>query len=417
MTPIEPGRTLPAKSLELFFDYTCPFAYVGSTQARALAERMGVPLTYKPILLGGVFRAKGTPQNLSEVLGPAKTAHNEADMQRWAAHFGVPLHKPAAHPLRSVEALRATLATGIDPAVIDGFYRAYWVEGRPVSSPEVVRDVVAAAGHDPERVAREMATDAIKADLRRRTDEAIERGVFGVPTWIVDGSHLYWGQDRMHFVEGVRREPQTPAIAPPAPPVRPAPTLDFYWDFSSPFAYLAATQIAALAARTGATLTWHGILLGGLFRSIGTPDVPLATFPAAKQRHVMHDLDRWAAYWGVPFKFPSRFPMSTVRAMRVHLALPEERRAAYRDAVFRAYWADDRDISDAATLASCLGDEAIAREVLEKSASDAVKAELRAETDRAAARGVFGVPTVVVQDRDIYWGQDRLGLVEAALAC
>ena len=121
----EAGRTLPARSLELFFDYTCPYAYLGFTRARALAERMGVPLTLKPILLGGVFRAVGTDQNLFASLAPAKAEHNGLDMARWAVRFGVPLRMPPNHPMRSVSALRATLVTGVDPAVVARFYRAY----------------------------------------------------------------------------------------------------------------------------------------------------------------------------------------------------------------------------------------------------------------------------------------------------
>src|SRR5262249_30759538 len=157
--------------LDFWFDYTCPFAYLGSTQAPALAERMGVPLTYRPLLLGGVFKAVGTAQNLFATRGPARSAHEANDMARWAKRFGVELRMPAGHPLRSVEALRATLATGIDPAVITGFYRAYWVEGRPISSREVIAEVLGQAGHDVDAVLAKIETAEIKDDLKRRTDE------------------------------------------------------------------------------------------------------------------------------------------------------------------------------------------------------------------------------------------------------
>jgi 2-hydroxychromene-2-carboxylate isomerase len=408
MQPFEPGRTLPAKSLDFLFDYTCPYAYLGSTQAPALAKRMGVSLTYCPLLLGGVFRANGTSQKLFATLSPAKAAHNMADMQRWATRFGVPLRMPAGHPIRSVEALRATLATGIDPRVVDAFYRAYWVDNADISSREIVAKVVSSCGHDPERVLAAIETPAIKDDLRARTDAAVALGVFGVPAWVVDGVHLYWGQDRMAFVEGL-----APA---PAPAHAPAPgrALDFFWDFSSPFAYLGATQIDAVARRTGAVVTSRPLLLGGLFRAIGTPEVPLATFSDAKKTYILKDLHRWAAYWGVPFRFPSRFPTSSLRALRTYFALPETRRASYRDAVFRACWAEDRDITDDAVLATCIGAEDVAREAFAKAGSDEVKAELRAATEHAAQRGVFGVPTFVVGD-ELFWGQDRLNLVEDAL--
>lgn len=402
-----------ARSLEFWFDYSCPYAYLASTQVEALAGRMGVPLDWRPMLLGGVFRAAGTPQNLMNVLSPAKAAHNARDMARWAELFGVPLAIPPEHPRRTVEALRATLATVLDPRVVHGFFRAYWVEGRAPSDPETIRDVVAAAGHDPDAVLAEVARDAVKDDLRRRTDEAVARGIFGAPAFIVDGRELYWGQDRMHFVEGATHAPGVPAEAVKREGTM-AHTLEIYWDFSSPFAYLGSTQAEALAARTGATLAWRPMLLGGLFRTIGQVDVPMATWSEAKQRYYLRDMERWATYWGVPFRFPSRFPTNSLKAMRVYLALPEERRRAFREATFRAYWAEDRDIADEATLRELVGEGA--DEVLARSNSPEVKKALIDATQRAADAGVFGAPTWVVDGTELFWGQDRIPLVERALA-
>src|SRR5690606_9661609 len=123
-----------------------------------------------------------------------------------------------------------------DPRVIAGFFRAYWIDNRELADRDVIGDVVRAAGHDDARVFEAMGSAAIKDELRRRTDRAIELGVFGAPTWIVDGVHLYWGQDRMGFVAGER------ASAPSAPQGGArsdgeARTLEVFWDFSSPFAY------------------------------------------------------------------------------------------------------------------------------------------------------------------------------------
>ncbi|MFI5301288.1 MAG: DsbA family protein, partial [Polyangiales bacterium] len=118
------------KSVEFWFDYSCPYAYLASTQVEDLARRTGADLAWKPMLLGGVFKANDVAQNLSNVLSPAKARHTEIDLHRWAEHYDVPFNGyPDGHPLRTVEALRATLATGIDPKVIHGFYRAYWVDG------------------------------------------------------------------------------------------------------------------------------------------------------------------------------------------------------------------------------------------------------------------------------------------------
>jgi 2-hydroxychromene-2-carboxylate isomerase len=410
--PFEEGRVLPATSLDFWFDYTCPWAYLGSTVARDVAARMGVALRYRPLLLGGVFRAVRTEQESHKTKSQQRKAYDALDRQRWAAKRGVPLRWPEAHPMRSVDALRATLAVGIDPRVVDGFYRAYWVDNRPISTPEVIRDVLGGAGHDPDAAMAAIGTPAIKEELQRRTDEAVRLGIFGVPTWIVDGVHLYWGQDRISFVEGLR-VPATVTSATSAPPAR--QKLEVYWDFSSPWSYLGTLEAEAVARRTNAEIVWRPMLLGAVFRAINTAEVPFDTFSPAKQRHIRADLARWAAYSSVPFRFASRFPVHSLRALRVYLGLPEARRAAYRTAVFRAAWAEDRDITDDTVLGACIGDDAIARDAFARAATPEIKALLRSETDAAVVRGVFGAPTFFVGD-ELYWGRDRLELVEEALA-
>ncbi len=189
-------------------------------------------------------------------------------------------------------------------------------------------------------------------------------------------------------------------------------TLEIYWDFSSPFAYLGSTQAKALAARTGATLVWKPMLLGGLFKIIGQVDVPLLTWSEAKRAYFLKDLHRWADYWNVPFAFPTRFPMLTIKALRVYLALPDERKDDFREKTFRAFWGDDRDINDDAVLKELIGEGADA--VLAKTQDPALKKQLIDATQHAADIGVFGAPSWVV-DGEVYWGQDRMQLVERAL--
>ena len=192
-----------------------------------------------------------------------------------------------------------------------------------------------------------------------------------------------------------------------------ARSLEIYWDFSSPFAYLGSTQAKALAARTGADLVWRPMLLGAVFKAIGQVDVPLLAWSDAKRRYYMKDMLRWAEFWGAPLSWPSRFPMNTVKALRTYLSLPHERRDAFREATFRAYWAEDRDIADESVLASLIGKGA--DEVLARCASQEVKQDLFSATQRAVDAGVFGAPTWVVDERDLFWGQDRIALVERAL--
>lgn len=195
--------------------------------------------------------------------------------------------------------------------------------------------------------------------------------------------------------------------------MKPLHTLEIYWDFSSPFAYLGSTQAEALAARTGASLVWRPMLLGGVFKAIGQVDVPLLTWSQAKQRYYYEDLNRWAAYWGVPFKWPTRFPMISLKALRTYLALPEDRRNGFRERTFRAYWAEDRDIADDAVLRDLVGPGA--DEVMARTQDPAVKKALIDATQHAVDAGVFGAPTWVVDGKELFWGQDRIPLVERAL--
>jgi 2-hydroxychromene-2-carboxylate isomerase len=191
--------------------------------------------------------------------------------------------------------------------------------------------------------------------------------------------------------------------------------LKFFFDFSSPFAYLASTQVEALAARAGATLTWKPFLLGALFKAIGTPDVPLFAMPEAKRRHAGLDMYRWADFHGVPLRFPSRFPMNTVKALRMVLELPDEQRPALIHPIFRALWADDRDLADDAVLAEIASSAGLDGPALVAGTQDpTVKERLKAATDEAVKAGLCGAPSFLVDDL-LFWGQDRLVFVEKAL--
>jgi 2-hydroxychromene-2-carboxylate isomerase len=179
--------------LDFWFDYSCPYAYVASTQVEALAARAGATLRWRPMLLGGVFRAVATPQNLATTMSPAKARYLLVDQQRLADRAGVLLRHPPEHPRRTVSALRATLARDNDPAVIHAFYRAYWVDGRAIEDPEVVR-----------AIAGDVDLETAREPLRVATEEAIALGIFGAPAYVVAG-RLWWGSDRQHFVEAALR--------------------------------------------------------------------------------------------------------------------------------------------------------------------------------------------------------------------
>jgi 2-hydroxychromene-2-carboxylate isomerase len=158
---------------------------------------------------------------------------------------------------------------------------------------------------------------------------------------------------------------------------------------------------------------YQPFLLGGLFRAIGTPMVPLEVMPAPKARYVRRELERFAARDGIPYVFSTRFPLRTVDALRLTLLAPEERRARIVHAIMRATWAEDRDPADAAVLAACARAAGVDPALVDRTGD--AKAALIAATDEAIALGVPGAPTFQVGS-ELFWGQDRLLFVEKALA-
>ena len=195
-----------------------------------------------------------------------------------------------------------------------------------------------------------------------------------------------------------------------------AKTVDFYFDFGSPAAYLAWTQLPKLCADTGATLVWQPLLLGGVFQATGNRapiSVPL------KGSYLFVDLARFAKRYGVPLVMNPHFPINTLHLMRAAVGL--QRRAdarfeAYCAAMFRAIWVDAINLGDPAVLAATLtGAGCDPAALLALSAEPEVKEALKARTDAAVQRGIFGAPTMFVGDQ-MFWGQDRLDFVREALA-
>jgi 2-hydroxychromene-2-carboxylate isomerase len=192
-------------------------------------------------------------------------------------------------------------------------------------------------------------------------------------------------------------------------------TVAFYFDFGSPASYLAATQLPRIARETGATIDWRPTLLGGVFKATGNrspAEVP------AKAGYMMRDLARFAARYGVPFRFNPNFPLNTLQLMRIAIAAQHKAPANFErfvSHVFRAMWVDEQNLGDATALAEALttgGFDAAA--LVAASLEPAVKDALKANTEGAIERGVFGVPTIFVGD-EMFFGQDRLDFVREAL--
>jgi 2-hydroxychromene-2-carboxylate isomerase len=192
--------------------------------------------------------------------------------------------------------------------------------------------------------------------------------------------------------------------------------VDFYFDFSSPYGYFAGSRIDALAAKYGRRVIWRPILLGVVFKITGQQ--PLPTIPL-KGSYAQHDLARSARLFGVPYKMPSRFPVSGTAPSRAFYWVGDKDPALAKklaQALYHAYFAEDRDISNPEVTANVAAKLGIDRDQLLHALNDpAVKERLKTEVDAAIERGVFGSPFIVV-DKEPFWGSDRLDQVEKWLA-
>ncbi|MFM9927827.1 2-hydroxychromene-2-carboxylate isomerase [Variovorax sp. H27-G14] len=193
-------------------------------------------------------------------------------------------------------------------------------------------------------------------------------------------------------------------------------SVEFYFDFGSPAAYLAATQLPHVCADTGAELVWKPMLLGGVFQATGNHS-PVDIKPKGPYMNV--DLQRFAKRYGVPFVLNPHFPINTLLLMRGATgiqATQPERFGAYVDAVFHAMWVEPTNLNDPATVGAVLQNAGFdAAELLALAGAQETKDRLKTVTQEAVARGVFGAPTMFVGTQ-MFWGQDRLDFVREALA-
>ena len=192
-----------------------------------------------------------------------------------------------------------------------------------------------------------------------------------------------------------------------------ARTLEFYFDYGSPYSYLADTQVEAIARRTGVALVRKPMLLGGVFKATGNAS-PM-TVPQ-KSKWSAFDMPMWARHYGVPFNRNPHFPVNTLALMRGAAAAEIDGFfERYHPAVYRAMWVDGVDLNDMAEVAKVLTAAGLDAAAIGRRIQDQdVKDRLKATTDEAVARGVFGAPTCFVDDR-MFFGNDRLPFVEMAL--
>jgi 2-hydroxychromene-2-carboxylate isomerase len=180
--------------------------------------------------------------------------------------------------------------------------------------------------------------------------------------------------------------------------------VDFYFDFSSPYGYLASHKIEPLAAKYGRGVTWRPMLLGAAFKVSGA--APLPSVPL-KGDYSKRDFLRSARFHDVPFRIPEPFPVSTVAACRAFYGSPEEKRVTLAKALYRAHFTDNVNIGEVDNVLKIAAAAGCKPELNDQS----VKDRTRTEVDAAIARGVFGSPYVIV-DGEPFWGMDRFDQLE-----
>ena len=195
--------------------------------------------------------------------------------------------------------------------------------------------------------------------------------------------------------------------------------IEVFFDCSSPWTYLAFENLQPMAAELGATIIWRPILVGGIFNSINPSVYESRRTPVpAKARYMLKDLQDWAGAAGLKIKMPpSVFPVNSVKVMRGCIALEAEGKLVpFARAAFEAYWGEDRDISQDAVIGDlCARAGVDPAWLLDAVAQPAIKDRLKANTDEVMARGGFGSPTIFVNGDDMFFGNDRLALVRAAV--
>ena len=188
-----------SKTVEFLFDFGSPATYLAHTQMPALAERTGASVRYRPMLLGGVFKATG---NQSPIMIPAKGKWLRGDLHRFAVRYGVAFNLPKGFPVNTLQLMRGAVVAEEEDNLApytEAVFQAMWADGKDMTEPGVIAEVLSAAGLDAGHLFERVQEPAIKQKLIAYTEEAVKRGTFGAPTFFV-GEDMFWGQDRLDFV-------------------------------------------------------------------------------------------------------------------------------------------------------------------------------------------------------------------------
>ena len=192
-------------SLEMFFDCSSPWTYLGFESLQQMVMRTPVEVVYRPFLVGGAFNAVNPSvyQNRANPV-PAKQTYYAKDLQDWARHVGIRIGSPPVFPVNSVKVMRGAFFAqeqGCLVPYVRAFFRAYWTDLQDISQPDVIVPIVESLGLRPDEFLAAIDSAPYKERLRTNTDELVARGGFGSPTFFLDRTDMYFGNDRLALIE------------------------------------------------------------------------------------------------------------------------------------------------------------------------------------------------------------------------
>ncbi|CAG8495879.1 3223_t:CDS:2 [Paraglomus occultum] len=437
-------------NVEFFYDIQCPWSYIASKRIEQVVQRTNATIKWVPVSLNGIYEITNATKDKSgtkNVLSAPKLANYNRDLVRTLKRFDIPFNFHPKHPLETIDALRLLHATPESHRgqLTHALYRLYWVDNADIVDRSLLVSTAESLNIPyPEPLTESIFENAVYQDsLREATSLAAKREAPGVPSFWVDGfknGYLYYGQDRLHFVEaallsvskGVPLE-QVESIESVIPrrvnkPVNGKRTLRFWFDFASPYSYLAYIQLKRVVqeAGPGVEIEYRPIILGALLTHLKT-DPPLVRSNETERRYFFKDILDWLELWNIvrkqsdpsseqyTFQWAKQFPIRTITALRIFLLEPKT-----IDCIFKACWANNIPIGESQEiLASVLNEAGFDGEALIQATQanvNNVKNKLQENYELAIESGVCGVPAFQVDQGELVWGNDRIDVVQDLLS-
>ena len=409
------------KKIVFCYDVACPFAYVASQLIDKLAHEYHAKLEWWPVLLSGLHTLDDAPQNVEPAV---KQRYLRRDLLRQAARLNVELHLPERpQNISSLSAMQTIAAVQGNERVklTHELFKRRWVDNEDVSSEAVIAAAITKCGIDPTHVNRTKGKDA----LSQSTQHAHDMGAAGTPTFFVYASApvsnrssasadvffaptMLYGLDRLQFVRHalgdkaglVERITADPALLVDHDH---RPQVEVFLDLSSPYSFLAYTQLHRLQHLCDVTITL--VFIGGILKSLNAKP-PMDRLGRNRKKQYQTDMQDWAEFWHEKCVIPPFFPVNCMVADRCVLVEPR-----LLEPLMRALWQRSLNISEQPRLLQLIAEAGFdAEDVWRRSQQPAVKEQLRANGERALAMGVFGVPTFVY-DGELLYGQDRIDVL------